>query len=479
MELSRVKKFLKRGLVGAGVITLLGGGFIFWLDGHCDRREKELDEAWGRVQVPLDKLPEKFPAVEDNASALELEERAALLGICLAPARPGLDNCSRHAPSAAALAEFSAIKHGEGDAPGTGEWLGAQSEKPGPEVDPPPEKFRRYLKAHAADLAALREQVRVSPPPRWGHDLIQGADMQLPSVSGLIALDKLLALDALDRLAARDEAAAEADLEAAWKIDSGLESSPTLISQLILIASRLINLSALRKLRAPSADWDARLAGYHPREKIALTIETEIWLQQRTIAAGSGAQLKGFLNEYGESDARRIGWLRFLPVPLLRRVARVSLLDVSDHELRRLDELQRLDPCESPAALLEERKDLQLAWWDFFGRNLMFGGPHESSWNRANRATMLLEAARKLLALKTARKNSKTGRWPASVEGLQNSVCSDGKWSYFAYDDGTMSLTFNKPFRNQALQFDKGIKGANFPLAYREEPAAVSAKKQP
>ncbi len=460
-----MKKALKVVLISIVSAALLGAGFTALLYFYCNRKEQALNEAWGKVQIPLEAIPEKFPATQDNDSALALEEKAAALGFCLSP--DCLKN-HRHEPTPAAASEFQKIKEAQGNAPTFADFINQQLEKPGPELDPLPDHFLKYLTTHAADITALRERVLQSDPPQWGYDLRSAEVDPMPNLLGILSVQRVLLLDAMNRMNQRDEPGAGADLEAAWKFSAGLERNPMLVAQLILIASRAYQAGMLRKFRAPLPQWEKRLSDYDPRAAIALSATAESWYGRQSVATHDRKQLLKYFNEQTGGDPLPV-LIRPLPTPILRQLFRASLLDAETVRLRRLDEFKRLDPCESPAALMVQRKDLQIAWW-----NILFREYLHSSWNRANRMAMRLESARKILALKTARNQAKDHRWPATVPGIEASVCTDGKWTYFAYPDGTMSLSFNKPFQNQKLQFDKGLKGADIPIDYRENPVVAA-----
>src|SRR5947208_12836730 len=81
-----LKRLLKAIVALLILLLLTAVGFREWCVWRLPRMRKEVNDAWrDYAGLALDDVPEKFPAVKTNESALKLEIEAAKMGICLAP----------------------------------------------------------------------------------------------------------------------------------------------------------------------------------------------------------------------------------------------------------------------------------------------------------------------------------------------------------------------------------------------------------
>ena len=200
----------------------------------------------------------QFPKSGANSTALELEERAAALGIDLAPKTPmdperpdvipppPKDGRVRPAPGTELQLPFADFVQRE---------LAETTEKVGraaPAVE-------RFLEEHDGEIGQIEACLLTHEEPRWELDVEAETKAPLPNVLGLLRLQRLLLTRALVLARERKTDAALETMEASWRLHGALLSRPELISQLLAIAVARLQAGVLRKIDSPAYGWSERL----------------------------------------------------------------------------------------------------------------------------------------------------------------------------------------------------------------------------
>jgi len=321
-----------------------------------DQKHALVVRSWEqRVGSPEDLL-ERYPARSVNASALQVEELGAALGIDMAP-RWAQD---RARPTDAQRLAFRGIlPHA---------YLNTEIERADPAIDEPPADLVDFLDAHSRTLDALRGRLVTAEPPRWEFALRAGnvGETAIPNLLGHINMQKLLLTDALVRARAGDPRGALRSVEASWRLGSAIDGDPVLITQLIAITGARLRCGVLRKLRDVPEVWRDRLLAQDYRGPFFDAMTLEGWELLRLAdsqpmeVAQSGVErpvlFDGILN-------RALGWLG-------EPYVRACVADVVDDYQRYLARLAELDYwCDRNLAA---GIPLGTAWWNRLGG--LFGG---------------------------------------------------------------------------------------------------------
>jgi len=234
----------------------------------------------------IDELERRFPPARTNEAALRLEEKAALVGIALAPEKTS----NRHRPAAAEKSVYDAARAAVSgfvtrEATGENEEAGLL-----------PEEVARFLSLRGEALAAVRDELLSSAqPPRWEMDLTKGAQYApLPNLLGILNLQKLLLAAALSESLQGRAEEAERHLEASWRLNEALVARPELISQLIAIAGGKLQIGILRKLAFDREPWLERL----PRQDFRAAFFWSLRAEATASLGGEGKQGSPELLEY-------------------------------------------------------------------------------------------------------------------------------------------------------------------------------------
>jgi hypothetical protein len=188
----------------------------------------------------------RYPPVELNAKALELEGLAADVGIDLAPPLP-----NRRHPSGSGRESAEKLEDLR--------FISDQIEMEDDAIGMPSAKLQAFLVAKAETLQRITDLLSSGESPRWELDVRRGAGAPSPGSIGQIRLQRLLIARALiDVREARMEEAVRL-LEASWRLNQSLVGRPELVSQMLAIAVARLQAGALRKGPFPVDPWVDRL----------------------------------------------------------------------------------------------------------------------------------------------------------------------------------------------------------------------------
>ena len=353
------------------------------------------------VQQAIADLVRRYPAIEANPAALELEGLAADLGIDLAPQRP-----RRRHPSEEARKRFDQTR--------VGFYVAQQIERGDDAIEAPPESVAVFLAAQESVIRSAIRGLVDGEPPRWELDVRKGwKNSVAPNYQGQIAVQKLLITQALaDAREDRGEQAALA-LEASWKLNESLVGRPELIAQLVAIAAARLEIGALRRIPDPSSAWTDRLDLERLRSSVITSVRDD-----------------GVLVLISETED----------------VRRSDELAAYVEGMRRASEaLANREPCSFTKENAEE------FWKSFFvgQEGAMLGEiamPNISNAvHRMFRLLLAAELTRKLIEARAVKRESPDGRWPSELPDSDSRVCYGSRWSYALGVDGGVTIEFAGP----------------------------------
>jgi hypothetical protein len=425
-------------LVAMGVFSV---AFYLALLPTAFSRERSVEKRWADEGMPIAGFLEGLPRTENDAAAERLCAAVAKLGFSMKPRTGGAcrdvlkENADRWERAKGGIQAFVA----------------AELEKPGSIASPPEVDTAEFLAEAQPALQEVRDLLQRETPV-WIRQPQKGMAAPLPNLLSHIQLTRLLVADALRSHALGQDNLALVDLDAAWRLSESLESNPELISQLIVIAMRKMDMGALRKLDGVPQAWQRRLETWDPHKGIvtAFRAEAAAWeleakqLEPSSQDAGSGKGGHGLLGMF------------------LRPYMRLGTADAVGRLLSMIQEERKAGPCPPDSAVLTlgERAAKSIPWWNLPGK-MMFPNL-SSSWLRAKYARIQEELTCKVIQIKAAR--STMDDLPNDLPGIEKSFCPKERWTYTLTSDGGISVSFSGPMPAKSI-----LKGIRYPQEYREE----------
>lgn len=402
------------GIVAGGLV-LLAATVQAGVSGLASSRLAGLDARWEKSPGPLPDFAARYPRVETNAAAHDLETLAAAIGVDLTPGKqPG----ARPSPEARRA-------HDEAR-PALNDWLTAELGRAEESVEPPSEPVRTYLSAVRPGLDAIAARLLEGPSPRWTQDVGLLFAAPLPNLLGHVNLSRLFAASALLR-ALDGEADADRPLRAAWALSDPLRERPELISRLVHAAGVRYVAGALRKVPAEPAPWRARLSTVDPRALVEESLLGEAWVVREVSRRSSPGEVEGL--------SSGVPWIAVRP---WLRLEASRLLE--DH--RRLVLAARSAPVADgdPKALAREA-GLDAPRSGLWGLDVVDAG---SVLRRADRLVVDLELTERLLLARDLRRAAGPGApWPDRIEGLSPSRLAGASWTY-AVNGGKLTIALSR-----------------------------------
>ncbi len=286
-------KILRNVGIAALMIAVAVACTVWMAFGRLERAEEAMFDRW-RELLGGQSFLERFPAVEANATTLEIERLAAVLGIDATP--HGAPRKEPDEEIAAAFGEtYELLK----------DYLDAVRKTDLDEWPEPLPEFGDFSRRHAETIEELVTLLLSAPPPVWRGDLAAGFEAELPNLLGILKLQVVLLSQAHQFAADGETRSALRVLEASWQLDAAVRKQPYLISELISHAVMRYQQPVLRRLcRIPQQDanrWIERLENLDSRR------ETRIALAGEAFAAHRSAQMGGS-DLWDEDTPRWIAW---------------------------------------------------------------------------------------------------------------------------------------------------------------------------
>lgn len=384
---------------------------VLWMVGVnrlANEREAQLDRE-------LQTFIGHFPKIEANESARKLNELTAALGIGLA-----FKSANTPDPAPETMEEFEEIRE-ELD-----RFLEAELEKTTGSLSPAPESLRSYLETRKAELEAIRRHLLNSELPIWKQDLEPWLNINhpIPSMVGLLNLQKLLILDVLEKNRQGQNPGRLASLEASWKLNQTLWERPDIISQLIAILVARLQAGALRKMDGLPDQWQERAIARDYQKSLLNGLELESWLNYGLVKE---------LQMAPEEGAEKLAPLEVLYI-------RLSGIDTSQNMRRGFAKLEFENICSFDVEAFEGQMVDSIAWWNQLGQIAM--PSWGSQWRKAGKMMLDWELTQKIIQVKALA--AEQGTWPETLPDLESKVCPGQRWIYQVTGDRSISLSFSE-----------------------------------
>jgi hypothetical protein len=344
----------------------------------------------------------KFPPVEKNAAAEELERLGLALG--LDPyGGAGDDHPLKEDRDAYLQAAF-------------GTWLDSQVKVSDDSIALPPPRLAEFLEKRQASVwrvvTLLGREV-----PDWGFDAHRNESRPVPELLFVISLSRVMLSAALVEERAGHHMEAADLLEGSWSLYRSVASSPYQIFQLISLAVLKLQVGALRKLGEPAYGWVERLSNDAPKEQLLESLESE------PVALLSRHDLPR--DEMSSPWVR--GWRAV--VDGLRKLSACEISQKSDEEIwKPATEVIRLWSEAGGEPGMEVIESI-------IAPNLSNG------FRRLARLMVDRELTLKILELRIEKSAARLSRWPAKFFDADSRVCPGAIYEYRSSGAG-MSLRF-------------------------------------
>ncbi len=407
-------RWFRRWLLFAGFAAILGAtafGFVSVIGGI---RHDRAILAWNARFGSWDNLLARYPPRDANEPALRIEERAARLGVNLAPESGG----DRSRPSVEQERRFRRI---EAD---LSRYVRSQIVRNRSPVASPSSRVADFLANHAAEIAAVRDELIEAPaPPAWELYLEREIDNPLPNLLGHFNLQRVLIADALEHTRIGDHETARRDLEASWRLNEVVRRDPVLITQSITISIARIQAGALRHIEGLDPVWQGRLLEQRFRRSMRHALQNEV----RFWSMGSTAL-------FDTDDNLLTRSVMAVAAPYIR----LCLADVTEESLRQMDKLTWVEDVCDPSARGADESGF--AGWNRLAPLIVpnFGGISEG----IARLELDLELTTKVLEARAARDT--LGAWPTELARARSETCPADLWVYEADPSGNASIRFHR-----------------------------------
>jgi hypothetical protein len=344
----------------------------------------------------------KFPPLEKNAAAVELERLSLALGL-----DPYGEAGDEHPLKADRDAYLQAA---------FGTWLDSQLKTSDDSIGLPPPRLAEFLDTRQATVwrvvTLLGREV-----PEWGFDLQKGS-RPMPEMLLVISLTRILVGAALVEERSGHHMQAADLLEGSWSLYRSVASSPDQIFQIIGLAVLKLQAGALRKLSEPAYGWVERLASEEPKERMLESLQSE----PLTILATRSVD---------SPDDHASPWIRGW-----QAVA---------------DELRKLSACEishrSDEEIWKPAMDIFRKWNEAGGNssgNVVqeMAQPNQTgTLRRLARLMVDRELTAKILQLRIEKAAARPNRWPDKFFDADSMVCPGATYEYRS-SGSAMSIRF-------------------------------------
>lgn len=344
----------------------------------------------------------KFPPVEKNAAAEELERLSLALG---------LDPYGESGDEHPAKEDLEAYRQAA-----VLSWLETQLRTSDDSIGAPPPRLSDFLDKRQATVWRVATLLG-SDLPQWAFDSRETPrENREPLV--VIALGRILLAAALIEERSGNHLQAGNLLEATWSLSRSVASQPDQVFQIIGVALGKLQAGVLRKMSEPAFDWTRRMQSDVLKEQMLESIESTPLLSR----SASGGAVMGTMTEF---------WIRGLRAvsESVRKQSACAISHASSDEILK------------PA-------DEELARWKDAGGDVeletIFGIEAPSFGSALHRVARLMvdrELTAKVLELRFEKAASRPSRWPEKFFDAESRICPGVTYEYRS-SGAAMSLRF-------------------------------------
>jgi len=332
----------RNALLGCGALWALAAAVLVFAHLLTSRETGDLMTRWDATFGSWGDTLEAWPSRGASLEALDVEQRAADLGIELAPTGSG-----RNGTRSTAAVALGAVR-----GPLAG-YLVAALENPDRRSVAAPAEVRSYLESARPGLDALYARLRSGDPPRWERHLERNVQAPLPNLLGHVQIQKLMLADAIDAVATGASERSDLALEASWRLNEALRDGPHLIELLVALHITRQQAGAVRLLPAPADVWAERMQSVRYTDKVIRSLA----LEGRMLVEAIGAKAP-------PSGGVMAGTAQLLTGPYRRQCA----ADSGGELLERLERLSKLNHvCDRDLEALGASLSWESPWWNKLG----------------------------------------------------------------------------------------------------------------
>ena len=273
-----VTGFLQQALfVGAGAsaaLALVAAAFIAFgslaIRAVLPAIDRHVEQGWVDALGPLSTLSERYPTLQKNAAARQVEVFAAALGISLASE----NDTAAPIPNPQQLTAFSRVRAS----------LLADPGEPG--GNPNDSSARdAWMGRNSSTINDLAETVINGEVPVWAMDLDDCVGSFSVRLDGLVDLQSAILASAQWSIDAGDLDRGTRLLEASWRLNDTLQRNPRLEEHLASITVVDHQMAVLRRHPDPGGHWKVRLAALDLEQRALETVRLDAWLLRCRAAA--------------------------------------------------------------------------------------------------------------------------------------------------------------------------------------------------
>lgn len=437
---------MKKLIVAILVVILILG--LLWLlaDLWSRKQLEEACEAWPLIDRSLADFSQVFPRTAKNQSAQTFEDLYGQVRLDIGADLDTEAEKSSQEEQNADQTMKSALR----------EYLEKELARPTGRIEAPPADIVAVLTANKDVLTDIVHLLVSDDLPEWALDV---EAEESPNLLWYLHLNRLLIVQALSLQANGKSEQAWSNLYAATRLADSMFTRPEVISQLIAIVEANQILVAMRKMPAPIPAWALRWPTHDLEHGMVMAYTREARYFLMTAGASFISTLQLMNPVYVEMGRETVPigvkthFLSVVARPYFRLCGTYTLVAWK----RMIRDLLREGFCTDQPSRFRTLGEQLPSWvvssWAAVGKILDadlsgFWG-WERSFNNAfryrfHRLMVYLTGTRSILAAKTAKAESSTGRWPETLPDTAL-PCKNLAWLYTVASDGSVTFHYSKP----------------------------------
>jgi hypothetical protein len=231
--------------------------------------DRHVERGWIEALGPLSTLADRYPPLEKNATARQVEVLAASFGISVAVD----DDAAAPVPDPGRVDSYRAVRSS---------LLNHDLDSP---RGPGRQTLGGWLRQHRTTVDALAGTLIEDAAPVWAMTLDDCVgDLQV-KLAGLVELQRVLLAAADQSIRAGELDLAARLLEASWRLNDTIQRSPRLDEHLASVVVVEEQMAVLRNHPAPGNHWKVRLAAVDLERRALEAIRLDAWLLRCRAAA--------------------------------------------------------------------------------------------------------------------------------------------------------------------------------------------------
>ena len=367
--------------------------------------DRHVEQGWVDALGPLSTLAERYPKLQKNPAARQVEVFAATLGVSLASE----EDAAAPIPNPQQVAAFSKVRAS----------LLADAGDPGRHPYDRPARDA-WMSRNSSTINDLAGTVVNGDVPVWAMDLDDCVGSFAVKLDGLVDLQNAILASAQWSIDAGDLDRATTLLETSWRLNDTLQRNPRLEEHLAAITVVDHQMTVLRRHPDPGGHWKVRLAALDLERRALEAVRLDAWLL-RCRAAAVLNSLHPVLGVFAQPFAR--------------------LLAIQQHQAMvwAVEELPARNVTRFDPDRFVAEQHRRIPRWNTIARS---GLPDDwQFWPDSVRGSLYVELALRTLELQDAIRHSDRFN-PSDLAPRQPSRVPGVEWSY-TFDPGTVSIALD------------------------------------